>query len=96
MARVVHKYPVPAGTPVSGSAMSREAEFVHVDVIGSQVWVWALVDLNELACRRLVGYFATGEEIPTGYEHVGSFIVPDGLGAGSPFVGHVFDGGERD
>ncbi len=88
-AKVVHKYEVPYG---EGSvSMSKGAELLHVatqpkDPQGKEgVCVWALVDPSTELERRKIGYFATGEEIPTEAEYVGTAITPD-----KTFVWHVF------
>ena len=33
----------------------------------------------------------TGFDVPPGVEYVGTFQIPDGLGDGQEFVGHVFE-----
>lgn len=70
----------------------RGAELLYADSVEGRYFVWARVDPARERVGRQVGLFLTGDEVPTNWEHVDSFRVPDS--DGSPFLGHVFDGGE--
>lgn len=105
MARTIFKYEVSQGR--SQMMMPLGAELIYADGIREAVlerwatedtprhrfFVWAVVNRDARAVTRHFGIFLTGDPIPDDWQHVASFQVEDT--DGSPFLGHVFDGGER-
>lgn len=87
--RRVYKYEVGSGEP-STTLLPIDAEVVHVAPIAGKMYVWATTDPDRadpaVTERRQIAYFATGEQIPDGADHVGTGITPDGA-----FVWHVFE-----
>ena len=88
MSLSVYKYEIVRG-PVT---MHRGAELLYADDIEGRYFVWARVDPAAPEVARQVKVFLTGDEVPESWKHVGTFHVTDS--DGSPFLGHVFDGGE--
>jgi hypothetical protein len=75
----------------------RTAVFTHAEIIGDDVWAWALVPVwhepgvGNQEPDRPIGWFNTGDDIPLGWKHVGSAV--DQAAGQVIQVVHVFDGG---
>lgn len=93
MGYVIHKYEVGPFGQVTAPEIPRGAAFLHVDSIGGRVFTWARIDEARHLVPWRIGWFTTGQQVPDSWFPVGSFLVPDALGPGQPFVGHVFEGG---
>ena len=62
------------------------AEIVHVGVKQGRPCLWIEQDVEAIGARTLRwAILGTGQEIPRGYEHLGTFLLNDG-----EFVWHVF------
>lgn len=87
--RVIHKYEVGYGEDVARIPPS--AKVIHVATVPvtpttEGVFVWVEVDPSENAEPRRIGYFATGDLIPSDAVHVGTAVTPNGA-----FVWHVYE-----
>lgn len=92
--RRVYKYGFPIADRVRLS-MPRGAEIVHVAAQGhpafspngEAAFVWALVDPEAITEERRFRLAGTGHDLPDeGLEHVGSFLMQEGL-----LVFHLFE-----
>jgi hypothetical protein len=85
MARVVHKYEVAAASDFGPVSMPVDAQILHTDVQGHQVFVWALVSADAEMVERRLGFWGTGHEVPDGARYLGTGITDFAL------VWHVFE-----
>lgn len=72
MSLAVHKYELQPGVPEV--AIPSPAKLLHVDVIDSRVYVWALVDPADGLSPRRIGFIGTGLPIPADCEYVGTAV----------------------
>lgn len=70
--------------------MPSGAQLVYVGVQRGVPCVWALCDPDAEEVESRIAIVATGEEAPSDGRYVGTFQIPDVLGPGADFVGHVF------
>jgi len=89
MTRAVWKYPVPpyVEETIRPTMLPAGARVIHADVQRDGVYVWAEVTDPDPAAlsARWLGVFATGQEIPDGWQHVATATTP-----GAEFVWHVY------
>ena len=88
--KVVHKFPVPLRGAMSSVGMPKEAKLLHFDAQGDELFVWALVDPDELMEYRTFFIAGTGHTLPEQnihiHEHVGSCMMRNGA-----LVWHLFE-----
>jgi hypothetical protein len=92
--RVIWKFKVRHGAEGTIN-VPKGSQLLHAEVVGVDVWVWALCDPRQEKYDRPVGWFITGDEVPEGWQHVSTFITdrePESGVQTVDYVAHVFDG----
>jgi len=83
--RTVHKFPLElADAEQRHHRLPRDARIVHVGEQHGYPTMWAEVDTHScLFCDAPFRVVGTGQEIPDGYEHIGT-------SQGATFVWHIY------
>lgn len=89
--RQVLKYPLPpnAGPDVAPLRMAQGSKIVDVGHQDGVPYIWVLSWIGAPAEDRAFGVFLTGQDVPLGWEHVGTIHIH--RPSQSPEVLHVFE-----
>ena len=86
MEKQVWKFKILPRIPIE---IKKDARILHCDILGNEIFIWALVNPENKNVKRYIVVFGTGHSVNDGFDnYIGT--VSDGV-----FVFHLFDYGER-
>lgn len=91
MAQVIHKQFLNKKSSSTVLTLPARAQILNLGIQDDTPCIWYLFSTNVMETEnRQFRVFMTGQKEVKG-TYIGTFSIPDGVGEGMPFVGHVFE-----